>query len=62
MIRLGHSYIDVLKVDIEGDEWDIFDDLFNNNINSNNLSPTELIKKPLFGQLLIELHYVSIGI
>ena len=28
MKRLGHDYVDVLKVDVEGDEWQVFAALF----------------------------------
>ncbi len=29
MANLGHTWIDILKMDIEGSEWDLFHDLFN---------------------------------
>lgn len=51
MNRYNHSYIDILKVDIEGAEWLLFDDLFQN-------SNKERTPLPV-GQLLIELHYQS---
>jgi hypothetical protein len=44
MKRLGHSYVDVLKVDVEGAEWDTF----------RSLLPFKALP---FGQLLIELHF-----
>jgi hypothetical protein len=45
MARLGHSFIDILKVDIEGHEWEAF------------LSDIFASEGPLpFGQLLIEVH------
>ena len=45
MARNGHHYIDVLKVDVEGAEWDVFRDLL---LDEDAVLP--------FGQLLIELH------
>jgi hypothetical protein len=46
---LGHAHLDVLKVDIEGDEWEVFnDDLW-------------CQKRPPFDQLLIELHWSGHG-
>lgn len=45
MARLGHSFVDILKVDIEGHEWEAF------------LSDIFASEGPLpFGQLLIEVH------
>jgi hypothetical protein len=65
MHRLQHSFIDVLKVDIEGSEWPVFRDLIHR-------AKTDLLSKksnrahrysPLpFGQLLIELHYDSVEV
>lgn len=52
MHRLGHSYIDVLKIDIEGSEWDLMKSLFPMHTHSKSH------KFPV-GQLLIELHYGS---
>ena len=49
MQRLNHSYIDILKVDVEGSEWEIFADM----LSSLRLNP----QISWFGQLLIELHY-----
>jgi hypothetical protein len=49
MNELGHSFIDVLKVDVEGAEWDAFAPLF-------------AAGAPLpVGQLLIELHYKDVN-
>ncbi len=44
MKKLGHKYIDLLKMDIEGAEYEVIDDIINNNI------PIK--------QLLIEFHHV----
>lgn len=44
MKRQGHTFLDVLKVDIEGSEWDTF----------RSLLPQKALP---FGQLLIELHF-----
>jgi len=52
MNRLNHSYIDVLKVDIEGAEWAVFRELLSRANGRSGLFP--------FGQLLIELHYESV--
>lgn len=46
MHRLGHAYVDILKVDVEGAEWEVFEQLLSN-----------MPSTPLFGQLLIELHH-----
>ena len=51
MHRLNHSYIDVLKIDVEGAEWEILPHL---------LKPKSETNAPAFGQLLVELHYVSV--
>jgi hypothetical protein len=47
---LGHNYLDVLKIDIEGGEWDALEMIFplNTSKNTNN---------PRYGHLLIELHW-----
>lgn len=50
MTRLNHSYIDILKVDVEGAEWSVFAELFGHLTSST----------PLFGQLLIELHFSTV--
>ena len=42
MKELNHTHIDLLKMDIEGSEYSVLDDMINNNINPN--------------QLLIEFH------
>ena len=48
MARLGHDHVDVLKVDIEGDEWTVFDQIL-------------AMPGPLpFDQLLIELHFQDV--
>ena len=47
MDRLGHKHLSVLKIDIEGSEWDVFDSLLN---------ASDAGSLP-FDQLLIELHY-----
>merc|ERR1712232_1163355 len=46
MSRLGHSWIDILKVDVEASEWSVFKAL----IQAGTLP---------FSQLLIELHYAD---
>lgn len=46
MHRLGHAYVDILKVDVEGAEWEVFAKLL-----------SDMPRFPLFGQLLIELHH-----
>ena len=52
MRRLNHNFISLLKVDIEGAEWDVFANLFGRLDDRN--------KRQLpFGQLLIELHHES---
>lgn len=54
MRDFGHSYIDVLKIDIEGKEWSVFEEL-----------ASRVLADPLFGgtlpvgQLLIELHVLK---
>jgi hypothetical protein len=50
MHRLNHSFIDVLKIDVEGAEWAILPSL---------LAATAE-RGPAFGQLLVELHYQSV--
>eukprot|EP00747_Dinoflagellata_sp_TGD_P040393 gnl/TRDRNA2_/TRDRNA2_140833_c0_seq1.p1 gnl/TRDRNA2_/TRDRNA2_140833_c0~~gnl/TRDRNA2_/TRDRNA2_140833_c0_seq1.p1 ORF type:complete len:318 (-),score=20.88 gnl/TRDRNA2_/TRDRNA2_140833_c0_seq1:309-1148(-) len=52
MKMLGHTHIDVLKMDIEKFEWDVFADLF-----SSNSTPWMPGGKPLFCQLLVEVHF-----
>ena len=54
MHRLNHSFIDVLKIDVEGAEWDILPHLLQSK-GRNGTSRT-----PVFGQLLIELHYQTV--
>ena len=53
MYRLNHSYIDILKIDVEGAEWNILPHL---------LRKKEGSSIPVFGQLLIELHYQSVPV
>src|SRR6056297_1114276 len=48
MKRQGHSFVDVLKVDIEGSEWDTFRAML----------PERALP---FGQLLIELHFRDVS-
>jgi hypothetical protein len=43
MAELGHQYIDVLKMDIEGSEYDVIASILNSNIK--------------VGQLLVEFHH-----
>lgn len=51
MARLGHAFVDILKIDTEGYEWEAF------------LSDIFASEKPLpFGQLLIEVHIEDFGI
>lgn len=45
MDRLGHSRLRVLKIDIEGSEWEVFDSLISSGVDLP------------FDQLLIELHF-----
>jgi hypothetical protein len=52
MRELNHTYIDVLKIDVESSEWVVFDDLFDR-FDGN---------MDFFGQLLIEVHYKSISV
>jgi hypothetical protein len=47
MAREKHDFIDVLKVDVEGGEWSVFNTLFHE----------QRVKEFPVGQLLIELHY-----
>jgi hypothetical protein len=47
MNELGHKWIDVLKVDIEGGEWEVFDALF-----------SSFSTVPV-GQMQIELHFLG---
>jgi hypothetical protein len=63
MKRLGHDYIDILKVDIEGDEWGVFAALIAElGSKQEGADPEDAegggpgLQFP-FGQLLIELHY-----
>jgi len=51
MARLGHSYLDILKVDIEGAEWDVFKSILGGD------SPRGSLPRLPVGQLLIELHF-----
>ena len=53
MYRLNHSFISILKVDIEGAEWQVFADLFGR------FAPNGQLRGPSvpIGQILIELHY-----
>jgi len=56
MSRLGHSYVDLVKVDIEGAEWDVFESLRT----SSQTSGVRGVRGKLpIGQLLIELHYTN---
>lgn len=48
MQELGHAHIDLLKMDIEGAEYDVIQDMYNSNI------------RP--GQMLIEFHHRFPGI
>jgi hypothetical protein len=61
MNRLNHSFIDILKIDIEGSEWEIFHDLFQRARHIRSAASKTTAGGPTwtlpFGQLLIELHY-----
>lgn len=48
MVELGHAHIDVLKLDIEGSEYDVIED-----VKANNIRPT---------QFLVEFHHRFPGI
>lgn len=48
MRNLGHEWVDVLKIDVEGDEFDIFSQIFDSPLVRNARLP--------FGQIQIELH------
>ncbi|CAF3906637.1 unnamed protein product [Adineta steineri] len=54
MKELGHEnrHIQILKVDIEGSEYDLFENLFN-------LSPSNQAKLPYIRQILFEIHLHS---
>jgi hypothetical protein len=61
MNRLNHSFIDLLKIDIEGSEWEVFLELFQR---GRQIRSTSKVTTPggstwtfPFGQLLIELHH-----
>lgn len=58
MNRLNHSYIDILKVDIEGSEWPVFNEILHRarRIRNEKSQGGNSWNLP-FGQLLIELHY-----
>lgn len=56
MHRLGHTFINLLKVDIEGGEWSVFNNLFENGVHSDSNRQPSSEALPV-GQLLIELHY-----
>jgi hypothetical protein len=56
MSRLGHSYVDLVKVDIEGAEWDVFESLRTTSQTSGVRGVREHLP---IGQLLIELHYTN---
>lgn len=63
MRRLNHSYIDILKVDIEGAEWTVFRDLMRpraSKLSSDQAQTRQSLPLP-FGQLLIELHFESVA-
>jgi hypothetical protein len=67
MKRLNHTYVDVIKIDIEGKEWEVFPNLFNSLIKNQNQQRKRNIKEsivPIFpiGQVLIELHYQNMVI
>ena len=67
MKRLNHAYVDVLKIDVEGFEWELFRSLARRgsrdaSTSSSKVSGTGDAQAALsfpFGQLLIELHYQS---
>lgn len=61
MHRLNHSYIDILKVDVEGNEWEVFLQLFQDRLGSLRMVPSQVAHTLPFGQLLIELHYMNIS-
>lgn len=60
MHRLEHTFINLLKIDIEGGEWAVFNSLFINGVykgqrhSERTSEPVEVLP---VGQLLIELHY-----
>ena len=54
MRDFGHSYIDVLKIDIEGKEWSVFEELTSRVFADPSFSGTLPV-----GQLLIELHVLK---
>lgn len=49
MYQYNHTFIDILKIDVEGAEWEIFKHLFPES------GPKDISRR--VGQLLIELHY-----
>jgi hypothetical protein len=59
MNRFNHSFIDILKIDIEGSEWPVFHELFERarRIRTEKLLSGNPSWTLPFGQLLIELHY-----
>ena len=67
MHRLGHSFVHLLKVDIEGGEWAVFNSLFHDPAHraqahrSSAVAHSSHSKTPSLpvGQLIIELHYHS---
>jgi hypothetical protein len=55
MHSLNHSFVDIIKIDIEGGEWEVFSHLFSLLSNDRKGRDTNVIAP--IGQVLVELHY-----
>lgn len=56
MHSLNHNFVDIIKIDIEGAEWEVFSNLFS--LLSPNGNKQNDVVVPI-GQVLVELHYRS---
>lgn len=49
MAQLGHTKIDILKIDIEGYEWEVLEQMFDDNVLAEDVA--------VVGQLILEVHF-----
>jgi hypothetical protein len=56
MKRLGHHFVNVLTIDIEGSEWQVLDDIFGGGIVTAKQQEPRHADVPLIRHILVEVH------